>query len=65
MADFQRDLYLMFQNAVMFNGEDSMVYGYAMEMWDSVDRTLRNFAQNEDLAQRRNSVDLASTTSIT
>ena len=47
----------MLQNAVMFNGEDSVVYQYALEMWESVDKTLKSFAQNENLAHRRNSLD--------
>lgn len=32
MAQFQRDLMLMFQNAVMYNDSDHHVYHMAMEM---------------------------------
>ena len=32
MAEFQRDLMLMFQNAVMYNDSDHQIYHMAVEM---------------------------------
>ena len=35
-AEFQRDMMLMFTNAIMYNNSDHNVYNMAIEMYDDV-----------------------------
>ena len=48
--EFYRDLLLMFQNAIMYNDEDTLVWEAAEEMRDTVVKQMTEFMANESSA---------------
>lgn len=50
-AEFQRDMMLMFTNAIMYNSSDHDVYQMAKEMYDDVMQTIEQFVSTQIMVQ--------------